>query len=32
MTAFWVIGIGLSVSMLAAVIWWIVSNWRDGDR
>lgn len=32
MMVFWAIGIGISVLMLAALVWWVVSNWRDGDR
>lgn len=32
MMVFWAIGIGISVLMLAALIWWVVRNWRDGDR
>lgn len=32
MMVFWAIGIGISVLMLAALVWWVVSNWTGGDR
>lgn len=31
MTAFWVIGIGINVVVMAAVVYWAVKNWRRGD-
>lgn len=31
MTAFWIIGIGINVVMLAALAWWAVRNWPRGD-
>jgi hypothetical protein len=30
-TAFWVIGIGVNVVVMAAVVYWAVKNWRRGD-
>jgi hypothetical protein len=32
MTAFWIIGIAIAVLMLAGLLWWVVRNWRQGDR
>jgi len=30
-TAFWVIGIGINIAVMAAVVYWAVKNWRRGD-
>jgi len=30
-TAFWVIGIGINVVVMAAVVYWAVKNWRRDD-
>lgn len=32
MSAFWIIGIGLNVTVLAGVIAWAVKNWPARDR
>ena len=32
MTAFWIIGIAIAGLMLAGLLWWVVRNWRQGDR
>jgi hypothetical protein len=28
MGAFWIVGIGINVVLLAALIYWVVKNWR----
>ena len=28
MSAFWIVGIGINVVLLAALIYWVVKNWR----
>ncbi len=42
MGAFWIVGIGINVVVVVAVVWWAVRNWNgstegrpdrdDGDR
>lgn len=33
MSAFWIVGIGINVVMLGALVWWGVRNWhRDDSR
>lgn len=32
MTAFWIAGIGINLAALAALGWWALRNWRQGDE